>query len=50
MGYIRRIDARLGLLDESLNERSWQFEIDLRDPDLRELGFGMDDNGNYPAL
>lgn len=50
LAHIRKIDARVGLLDEAQNERSWNFEVDLRDPGLRELGFGMDDNGNYPAL
>jgi hypothetical protein len=45
---IRRIDARLGLLD--LGAASTRFTIDLRDEDLVEFGFGMDQNGNYPAL
>ena len=47
---IRRMDAQLGLLVQAQNERSWNFEVDLRDPDLMALGFGMDENGNYPAL
>lgn len=50
LSHIRRIDARVGLLNEAQNERSWAFEVDLRDPALRELGFGLDDSGNYPAL
>ena len=47
---IRAMDAKLGLLSKLVNESSTTFVIDIRDPDLRELGFGMDDNGNYPAL
>lgn len=50
LGWIRQIDAKLGLLSKLVNESSTYFVIDIRDPDLRELGFGMDDNGNYPAL
>lgn len=50
LGHIRKIDARLGLLDEAINQKSTDFTVDLRDPGLRELGFGMDSNGNYPAL
>lgn len=50
LDHIRKIDARLGLLDDIVNEKSTYFEIDLRDKDLKEFGFGMDDNGNYPAL
>ena len=49
MGHIRKIDARLGLLNSSTTP-AMRFEIDLRDPGLREMGFGMDENGNYPAL
>jgi len=48
--FIRMVDAQLGLLNDSLNERSSQFAVDLRDPSLIYLGFGMDENGNYPAL
>lgn len=51
MGLIRKADARVGLLSEAQNERSWSFEIDLYDQSLiEELGFGLDENGNYPAL
>jgi hypothetical protein len=47
---IRDTDAKIGLIGKALNQGSWQLEVDLRDPGLRELGFGMDENGNYPAL
>ena len=47
---IREVDAKLGLLSKLINESTTRFTIDLRDPDLVDLGFGMDDNGNYPAL
>ncbi len=47
---IRDADARIGILNLAANERSTYFDIDLRDPDLRMFGFGMDDNGTYPAL
>lgn len=47
---IRQIDAKLGLLSKIVNESTTTFVIDIRDPDLRDFGFGMDDNGNYPAL
>jgi hypothetical protein len=47
---IRRLDAQIGLLAQAQNERSWSFSVDLRDPGLSDLGFGMDDNGSYPAL
>jgi hypothetical protein len=44
------MDAQIGLLAQAQNERSWSFNVDLRDPGLFDLGFGMDDNGSYPAL
>lgn len=47
---IRKIDAQIGLLSEAQNKVMWNFRVDLRDPDLIELGFGMDENGTYPAL
>lgn len=47
---IRWMDAQIGLLAQAQNERSWSFNVDLRDPGLFDLGFGMDDNGSYPAL
>ena len=50
LSQIRELDARIGLLLRASNERSWSFDVDLRDPDLTDLGFGMDENGNYPAL
>jgi hypothetical protein len=45
---IRKMDARMGLL--SLAPATTKFKIDLRDPELEWFGFGMDHNGNYPAL
>ena len=45
---IRRIDARLGLLTAA--PATTKFKINVRDEDLVEFGFGMDQNGNYPAL
>ena len=45
---IRRIDARLGLLTAA--PASTKFRVNVRDEDLVEFGFGMDQNGNYPAL
>ncbi len=47
---IRDTDARIGLIGKALNFGTTKLEVDLRDPGLRELGFGMDENGNYPAL
>ena len=50
LGHVRKLDARLGLLADIVNDKSTYFTFDLRDPDLKDFGFGMDDNGNYPAL
>lgn len=47
---IREIDERLGMLEAATNERSWSFEINIMHPDVLDLGFGLDDNGSYPAL
>lgn len=50
MKHLRKVDARMGLLKAATGPSGTYFYIDLRDPDLRDFGFGMDDNGNYPAL
>lgn len=50
LGRIRQLDAMIGLLSEALNEKTTQFSLDLLDPQVQELGFGLDENGNYPAL
>lgn len=47
---IRRIDSMLGLLEKAHNKRSWNFRVDLLDPIIEEMGFGLDSNGNFPAL
>jgi len=50
LGTIRVIDNQLGLLKMAANQRSHYFDVDVRDPELGELGFGLDTNGNSPAL
>ena len=50
MRRIRELDAMLGLLSEAVNEKTTWFTIDLLDPQVQDLGFGLDANGNYPAL
>jgi len=50
MRRIRELDAMLGLLSEAVNEKTTWFMIDLLDPQVQDLGFGLDANGNYPAL
>ena len=50
MRRIRELDAMLGLLSEAVNEKTTWFTIDLLDPQVQDLGFGLDANGSYPAL
>lgn len=48
LGWIRTVDHQIGLLQVA--PKTTKLSFDLMGEQLGDIGFGMDENGNYPAI